>query len=100
MKLKIYLNTDGQELHAQGKQVWSWHFSVRTESQYEQAPEGGVLLAECVLPMPSPEACIPAVLEALKQREQAVNAQAHEDLAAIKLRRDNLLALTYTDPTL
>ena len=98
MKLKIYLNTDGQELHAQGKQLWSWHFTFRLENQYESVPKDGIELAELEVVMPTREACIAPVLEALKEREQEINARAYEDLAAIKLRRDNLLALTYEEP--
>ena len=98
MKMKIYLNTDGQELHAQGKQLWSWHCTLRMENEYEKTPKGGILLGELEVDLPTPEACIGPVLAALKAREQEINAQAHEDLGKIKERRDNLLALTYEEP--
>ncbi len=99
MKIKIYMNTDGQELHAQGKQLWSWHLTARLENLHESAPpKGGILLGELEVELPGKDACIAPVLEALKDREQQINATAHEDLAAIKLRRDNLLALTYEEP--
>lgn len=93
MKMKIYLDTDGQENLATGKTIWPWNYSVRTGDGVPSA--GDLLVAECEATLPPKEACIAPVLEKLKQREQEINAQAYEDLAAIKLRRDNLLALAW-----
>lgn len=92
MKMKIYLDTDGQELHALGKHVWSWNYHLREEGTDGQ--KGAVLVGECEVTIPEKEVCIPVVLEALKAREQEINAQAYEDLGKIKERRDNLLMLT------
>lgn len=93
LKMKIYLDTDGQENLALGKTLWPWHYSIRTDG--DTPSKGAILIGECEVLLPSKEACVMPVLETLKAREDEINAQAHEDLAAIKLRRDNLLALTY-----
>jgi len=94
MKMKIYLDTDGQENLATGKTVWPWNFVTRTEDD-AKPPKLGILVGECEIALPSKEVCIGPVLEVLKEREQAINAEAYKDLAAIKERRDNLLALTF-----
>jgi len=96
MKMKIYLDTDGQENLATSKTIWPWNFSIRTDD--EEPARGSILVAECEAVLPSKEVCIPHVLAKLAERESEINAMAHADLATIKLRRDNLLALTYEEP--
>lgn len=96
MKMKIYLDTDGQENLATGKTIWPWNYSVRTSD--DEPSRGSLLVGECEITLPSKEICIPHVLAKLQERETEINAMAHADLATIRLRRDNLLALTYEEP--
>jgi len=93
MKLRIYLEVEGQESLATNKTVWPWYYSIRTEDV--EPSKGGKLLAEVEVELPSRESCIPTVLEMLKEREQSIQAEAHKDLRAVAERRENLLALTY-----
>ena len=93
MKLRIYLDVEGQESLATNKTVWPWNYSIRTEDV--EPSKGGKLLAEVEVELPSRESCIPTVLEMLKEREQSIQAEAHKDLRAVAERRENLLALTY-----
>lgn len=95
MKLRIYLEVEGQESLATNKTVWPWNYSIRTEDVDVEPSKGGKLLAEVEVELPSRESCIPTVLEMLKEREQSIQAEAHKDLRAVAERRENLLALTY-----
>ena len=93
MKLRIYLDVEGQESLATNKTVWPWNYSIRTEDV--EPSKGAKLLAQIEVELPSRESCIPTVLEMLKEREQSIQAEAHKDLRAVAERRENLLALTY-----
>lgn len=95
MKLRIYLDVDGQEALATGKDIWPWHYTIRAGN--DEGPKTSLLLTEVEVQPPSREVCIPRVLEMLKARESEINAEAHKDLRAIAERRENLLALTYTE---
>lgn len=93
MKLRIYLDVEGQENLATNRTVWPWCYSVRTEEV--EPRKGAKLLAQIEVELPPRESCIPTVLEMLKEREQSIQAEAHKDLRAVAERRENLLALTY-----
>lgn len=95
MKMKIYLEAEGQENLANGKQIWPWQYVTRTNER--DAPKLAVLVGECEITLPTKETCIPTVLAMLEESAQKINATAHEDLRAIAERRENLLALTYTE---
>ena len=95
MKLRIYMDVEGQEALATCKEVWPWHYTIRTGG--DEGPKTSLLLTEVEVQPPSREVCIPRVLEMLKTRESEINAEAHKDLRAIAERRENLLALTFTE---
>jgi hypothetical protein len=92
MKLCIYLNDGGLEAHALGHTMYSWHYSTREDT--ETPPKNSIKLAEVEVVMPRKESCIAPVLAKLKEREDEINASAHEDLMAIQQRKNDLLMLT------
>lgn len=93
MKLKVYIDAAGMEKIALGQELYSWHYSV-----YPAEAEKGALL-KCVgtfnAQLPSIDACIVPVMEALKKKEAEIQAQAYAEVQEISERRANLLSLTY-----
>lgn len=92
MKLCIYLLPEGLEALALGNRVYSWNWAVREVD--DTSPPNSLKLGEFEVAMPTKEACIAPVLAKLKERENEINAAAHEDLMAITQRKNDLLMLT------
>jgi len=95
MKLCIYLNAEGLEAHALGQTMYSWHYTIREDT--DSPPKNSIKLVEVEATMPLKKACIAPVLAKLKEREEEINASAYEDLRAITQRKNDLLMLTYSE---
>ena len=99
MKLRIYLDVEGQESLATKREVWPWQYCVRAEYKgtFNEPPAGAILLLEAEVSLPAVEQCIPNVMAALDKRSVEIQALAHTDLIGIKRRKQELLALTYQE---
>lgn len=95
MKLRIYLDVEGQEQVANGKDPWPWHFQIRFGD--DKASDGAHFLTEATITLPSRELCVQPVLDMLKAQEQRLQADIAADLRRLAERRENLLALTYVE---
>lgn len=93
--MKVYLTVEGQERVALGRSLYSWDFVVREEGA--TPPERSCLVGTFEPVFPSPEDCIPPVLEKFKEKEAEIQAAAHSELMELQERRQNLLSLTYTE---
>ncbi|MFZ2287587.1 MAG: hypothetical protein WAV93_11430 [Bacteroidales bacterium] len=93
MKLKVYIDVAGMENIALGKPLWNWHYSVYPADAEKDAS------LKCVgtfnAQLPSIDACIVPVMEALKKKEAEIQLAAYEEVREINDRRANLLALTF-----
>jgi len=94
--LKVYVSVEGLERLATNQPLYSWHHRMTRED--EDCLKGDVLIGSFEPSYPSKEACIPPVLEKLKQREAEIQAEAYSEVQEIQERRNNLLALTYEEP--
>lgn len=93
MKLKVYIDAAGMENIALGKPLWNWHYSVYPADKECDASIKCIGSFEAQLP--SIDACIVPVMEALKKKEAEIQAQAYAEVQEIAERRANLLALTF-----
>lgn len=102
MKLCISLTTEGQERHALGQPVYSWHFSTTIEDApngvgISPPHPGNLPLVQLDVALPDVEACRSGALSSLKSKEIEIQAEAARELRAVQIRQQNLLALTYTE---
>lgn len=97
-KIKVYLNVGGKERLARGEQLYSWHYSVRPDNEFEGEPENSTLLGTIEAELPSSASCIPDVLEKLAAEERTLRNELNENLNELTERREKLLALTNEVP--
>ncbi len=96
MKLDIYITAEGLEKLVKGEQLYNWDFCTRVqEAMYETArPKNSLPAALGVeLTLPSRESAIDPAAAALKARIQSTYAEAEANVAELKERLQNLLAL-------
>ncbi len=91
MKMNIYLTPEGMESYVKGYVMYNWHYSTRPA--VEAPPKNSILIGSCEITMPLIEACVAPALAKLTEREAEINAQAQEDLQAIRVRKSDLLML-------
>lgn len=96
MLVSIFLNIEGMERHATGKDLFAWDFSTQLRKEGDErydTMQGFTWLADVELLMPDATDCIAPVLAKLKAREAEINAEAGKELRLLQQRRNDLLMI-------
>lgn len=96
MLVSIFLNIEGMERHATGKELFAWNFSTQLHREGDErydTMQGFIWLADLDLSLPDAADCIAPVMKKLKERETEINAEAAKELRAVQQRRNDLLMI-------
>jgi len=103
MIFNLFIDASGMEQLTLGRQLYSWHFTLRPETKEEAEteeivpPTGAYHLGWTEATLPPTEFCRKAATEALKARLTTIRAEAYIAETEIQDRLDALLALTFEE---
>jgi hypothetical protein len=103
MQVNIFLDVSGQEAIAKGESISYWSYSVRQvegDDWLTAGPKGSKRIAGPVeLFLPDKTDCVQEVIADLRVRQARIYAEAAREVAELKQREEQLLALTYSTPS-
>ena len=94
MLLSIYLQPEGVEKHALGKELNSWDFACRPAEC--RTPEGYLKLQEVEVSLPHSDVATESALLAIAAEEKELLADHHVIMTSLQARKNNLLSLSYS----
>jgi hypothetical protein len=99
MQVNIFLDISGQETIAKGGKVSYWSFSVRPVEgdEWETAPpKGSKLIGTASVTFPDKSLCVQAVVANPREQQANIHLEAAKEVAELKQREEQLLALSYS----
>lgn len=111
--LNLYLGHEGCERLAKAgaNSYWHWHILVRVEAIEQNGqmaapphgpvspPENAVFLGSFTVDLPSTEEAITSAAEGIKNELSLLRAAKHVEEQKLHARLNELLSLTYEDPS-